>query len=148
MKPQLSLPGSRARRLAQREPVALVAGLALMVYVPGLKLQSLNQTFRGTTRGARFAAAAKVRKQRDDVTLILRSRLGTVPPALPLVVTVTRVAPGTLDAHDNLPGACKHVVDALASWLGVDDRNEGITWRYDQRRDGREVGVAIRMEAP
>ena len=142
---QLSLPGSLARRKVTREPVALTEG-ALLVFVPGIKLESLNVTFRGTTRGARFAAAAKVRRTRDAVEMVLRSRLGNAP-SLPLIVTVTRVAPGRgLDAHDNLPGACKHVVDAVAKWLGIDDRDPRVSWRYDQKADGRTVGVGIRIE--
>jgi len=130
-----------------QEPAVLAMGDALVVFVPGLKLESLNVTFRGTTRGARFAAASKVRKTRASVEFLLRSRLSTAP-ALPLTVTVTRVAPGRgLDPHDNLPGACKHVVDAIAAWIGIDDRDPRITWRYDQCADGRTIGVGIRVEA-
>lgn len=148
MADQLCLPGSHARRRQAHAPSALVAGASLAVFVPGIKLQSLNVSFRGTTRGAMFGAAAKARKQRASVDMVLRCKLGS-PPALPLIVTVTRVAPGRgLDPHDNLPGACKHVVDAIAVWLGIDDRDPRITWRYDQRADGHTVGVGIRMETP
>ena len=93
-----------------------------------------------------MAAASKARKQREAVTIVLNVATRT-PPALPLLVTVTRVAPGRgLDAHDNLPGACKHVVDAVAKWLGIDDRDPRVSWRYDQKADGKTVGVGIRIE--
>jgi len=142
---QLGLPGTRRTRLSRADPVSHAGGESMSVFVPGIMLRSLNVTFRSASMGARMAAAAKAKKQRGDVTLALRCAFGA-PPVLPVEVTVVRVAPGTLDAHDNLPGACKHVVDAIAAWIGVDDRNPGITWNYDQRRDGRTVGVAIRIE--
>lgn len=64
---------------------------------------------------------------------------------LPCVVTVTRLSPGTLDAHDNLRSACKHVVDGIADAFNVKDRDPRISWRYGQRRS-REYGVEITIE--
>jgi hypothetical protein len=125
--------------------VALIEGTVVQVWIPGIKLQSLNQTFRGASRGARMAAAAKAKQQRQSVALVFYRH---ARPALPLVCTVTRVAPGRgLDPHDNLPGACKHIVDGVAAWLEIDDRDPRISWRYEQRADGRTVGVGIRLEA-
>ena len=146
MTDQLSIPGFVRPRRREREPVSFATGQSLSVFVPGTKLESLNVSLRGTTPGARFAAAARVKQTRQAVDLALRKTLRT-RPALPLVVTVTRVAPGRgLDEHDNLPGACKHVVDAVAAWLGIDDRDPRISWRYAQCSDGRTVGVGIRFE--
>lgn len=145
-KPQLTLPGTRLNRIAQPEPVALAQGEVLAVFIPGIVLRSLNASFRNASMGARMGAAAKVKKQRADVDMVLRSKLGNTPPEPPLTVTVTRVAPGQLDAHDNLPGSCKAIVDAIAAWLGLDDRDPRLSWQYDQRRDGRTVGVGIRIE--
>jgi hypothetical protein len=147
MNKQLTLPGSGARRITQPEPVALIEGTIIQVWIPGIKLQSLNQTFRGASRGARMAAAAKTKAQRQAVTLVLDATTRN-RPLLPLIATITRVAPGRgLDPHDNLPGACKHIVDGVAAWLGIDDRHPQIVWRYEQRSDGRTVGVGIRLEA-
>lgn len=116
------------------------------VWIPGIVLKSLNQSLRGVSRGGMFARAAEVRKQRDWVSLKLRLTIGDNTQEGPLVVTVTRVYPGRgLDPHDNLPGACKHVVDAIARWLGRDDRDPSITWRYAQRSCGKDVGVGIRI---
>jgi predicted Fe-S protein YdhL (DUF1289 family) len=42
----------------------------------------------------------------------------------------------------------KSVRDEIAAWLGVDDSDERITWRVEQRRVKRtERGVVIRVEA-
>lgn len=63
----------------------------------------------------------------------------------PWIVTVTRIAPGSgLDGHDNLATACKHVVDEVASWMGVDDRDERVEWRTEQARG--PWGVRVRIE--
>ncbi len=64
-------------------------------------------------------------------------------PKVPCVVTITRVGPTSgLDQHDNLRGALKGPVDQVAEWLGVDDRDPRVTWKYEQRRE-KEWGVEI-----
>lgn len=71
---------------------------------------------------------------------------GRPKPALPCVITLTRVAAGTLDAHDNLPSAFKHIVDGLASWLGVDDSDPRVAWRYQQQKCKRGAfGVVVEI---
>jgi hypothetical protein len=67
-------------------------------------------------------------------------------PALPVTVTLTRVSPGKLDEHDNLPSAFKHIVDALAAWLGLDDSDPRVTWRYAQQKCKRgDFGVIVEV---
>lgn len=75
-------------------------------------------------------------------------------PALPVVVTLTRISPGTLD-DDAVPGSMKHARDQIAVWLGLptnkrghaEDRDERVTWRYSQRRGGRgEYAVEVLVE--
>jgi hypothetical protein len=56
------------------------------------------------------------------------------PPALPVKVTLTRIAPRPLDT-DNLASGFKATRDAVAEWLGADDKpGSGITWAYEQAR--------------
>lgn len=64
-----------------------------------------------------------------------------VKPSLPCVVTLTRSAPGGGLDDDNLPGALKGVRDEVAAWLGVDDRNPAIEWRYAQCRGPYSVEI-------
>lgn len=52
---------------------------------------------------------------------------------LPCVVTITRIAPRELD-DVNLAGGCKSLRDGVADWLGVDDRDPRVSWRYAQRK--------------
>jgi len=54
-------------------------------------------------------------------------------PKLPIRVTLTRVSPRKLDS-DNLAMSCKHVRDAVAKMLGIDDGDPGVTWVYQQEK--------------
>lgn len=54
------------------------------------------------------------------------------------------MAPRGLDT-DNLQGSAKHVRDAVARWLGVNDRDPRVTWHVGQEH-GRvyEVRIVVR----
>lgn len=67
------------------------------------------------------------------------------PLRLPVLVTLTRIGPRTLDG-DNLQGACKAVRDGVADALGVDDGGEQVTFEYRQEKRGaREYGVIVEV---
>lgn len=140
------LPGMRPH-LGQQLPFSrhLRDGDALVVTIPGIKLESVNTHYFGS-RGAMMAKSRKTKRDRGNVALVLRSRFGD-PPSPPLLVTITRIAPGELD-DDNLPTSAKAVRDGIADWLGVDDRTKrsGVAWKYAEARDGRSYGVTIRIE--
>ena len=63
-------------------------------------------------------------------------------PAMPLLVTITRVGPRKLD-DDNLASACKYVRDEIAKAVGVDDGSDLYTWMYAQRIGTYGVDVEI-----
>lgn len=67
-----------------------------------------------------------------------------VKPALPCVVTITRLAPSNGLDTDNLLSSQKGVRDQIATWLGVDDRDPRVTWEYAQER-AREYGVRVEV---
>ena len=59
--------------------------------------------------------AKRVKAERQAVALVLGPQK---KPALPIVVTLTRIAPSSgLDPDDNLPSAFKAVRDEIAAWL-------------------------------
>jgi hypothetical protein len=70
---------------------------------------------------------------------------------LPCVVTLTRIAPRTLDAHDNLRSAFKWLADAIADNLfpgkapGRADDSQEIIWEYKQER-GAPRKYSVRIE--
>lgn len=74
-------------------------------------------------------------------------------PFPPYVVRITRIAPGKLDRRDNLNGSGKYVIDAIASYFGLDDSEayeDRIRFdQVEQRSEGRGVyAVEIVIERP
>lgn len=70
-------------------------------------------------------------QQQTACRYLWRYQRGTV--TLPAVVTFKRFSCKELDT-DNLAGAFKHVQDALAKEIGIDDGSPLIEWRYTQER--------------
>jgi len=137
-------PGKRPGRGSGRPPTqgallgallgALDASAGVVVELPGLRLVNpLNQRehWRSvSTRGKREKAATAA---------ALR---GKAPPALPVVVTITRVSTGRLDS-DGCVASAKHVRDAVAAWLGCDDADPRIAWRVMQARGKAAVRITV-----
>lgn len=103
------------------------------------------RTVSEANRREHWAPRAKRQKvHRTAAFAIVTSRL--LCP-LPIVVTLTRIAPRALD-DDNLRGALKATRDGVADAFGVDDRDPRVVWAYGQRRGGTGVyAVEIRVEA-
>jgi hypothetical protein len=83
----------------------------------------------------------RAKMQRSTVFYWLRHVLGVrCPYSLPLMITVIRIAPRLLD-DDNAQNALKACRDGIAdylsgTYLGGQDRQRGLIWRYAQRRGG------------
>lgn len=110
----------------------------LVVTIPIRTTNPLNR------RKSYWAVSKQGRADKSATLLVLRSvYVGPFP--LPVAVALTRISPGTgLDGHDALPASLKHVVDAIAYWLGVDDADtEAVTWRYAQERGSWGVRVVV-----
>jgi hypothetical protein len=90
------------------------------------------------------ARAKRTRLERAEVR---RSLAGRAVPPLPAVVSLCRVGPRRLD-DDNLAGALKGVRDEVSAWLGADDGDGRITWRYDQARGSYAVRIDVREVRP
>jgi len=68
-------------------------------------------------------------------------------PALPCTITLTRIGPRDLD-DDNLASGFKAFRDGVADWLGIDDGDKRLTWRYAQRRGKpKEYAAEIVIES-
>ena len=90
--------------------------------------------------------AARVKNQRHTVAWSLRPH---AKPALPVTVTLVRIAPRKLDAHDNLPRSFKAVADQVAEWFGVKDNDQRLALQYAQRSGGPRVyACEIVIESP
>lgn len=95
------------------------------------------------TNETHWAKARRARSQRDVVLLMMGHLL---LPALPVKVMLTRCGPRPMDAHDNLPSSCKHIVDEIAEMYGVPDNDPQIKWEYAQVKR-KEFGVIVRIES-
>lgn len=87
---------------------------------PGCPLEP--QPPRRSSRPA--SVGARGRRPRPTVTLIVHRR---------------RVLPD----GDNLIAGCKHLRDAIAAWLGVDDADAQVAWEYAQIATRGIEGVAV-----
>lgn len=68
-------------------------------------------------------------------------------PQIPCSVLLTRVAPSSGLDDDNLVGSLKATRDAVAAWLGVDDKHsDQVRYRYAQTRG--PWGVSIEFGPP
>lgn len=88
--------------------------------------------------------AKRVKHQKNTVALVLRGSVAHLMMAVaPLVVTMTRVAPSTGLDSDNMVSSQKHVRDAIAKVLGVDDKDPRVEWVVKQRRGPWAVEIHI-----
>ncbi len=63
-------------------------------------------------------------------------------------LTVTRIAPRSLDRHDGLPASAKPVVDAVADVLRINDADPRLVVSYAQERGAaKQYAVRISVEA-
>jgi hypothetical protein len=75
---------------------------------------------------------ARARRTRREIAAVLVALAGRKPPPLPLVVVLIRVGWNPLDV-DGLVSSVKAPVDAVARWLGVDDRDGRVRWHLAQQ---------------
>lgn len=108
-----------------------------MLSVPMRTVPGLN------VREHHMARSRRVKTERAHVAWAL---VNVSKPALPCVVTLTRVAPSNGLDDDNLAGACKGVRDQVAAWLGVDDKRADVV-RYEYRQERGPWAVRIEFGA-
>lgn len=102
----------------------------------------LHTVSESNARGHWAKRARRAKDQRETTLMVLANAKRRIE--LPCVVTITRVAPRALD-DDNLRGATKAVRDGVADFLGVNDRNPLVVWKYAQER-GAPKTCAVRVE--
>lgn len=98
----------------------------IRVHVP-VQTHSTNEKRRAVWQ--KLARWAKAERSATAVMLCMET-----PPALPVTVTLTRLFDSKPLDGDNCTGALKAVRDAVALWLGCDDGDARVTWRYEQAR--------------
>ncbi|HEX7687558.1 MAG TPA: hypothetical protein VF453_07620 [Burkholderiaceae bacterium] len=108
----------------------------MIVDIPGMRL--------GRGQNDRENHWARARRVKAEHHAVGWSLAGRPKPALPCVIRITRAAPGNGLDTDNLQGACKAVRDAIAKWIGVDDREVDVV-RYEYAQARALWGVRIEV---
>jgi hypothetical protein len=85
---------------------------------------------------------ARARRVKGERQLVAWHLATVKKPAVPLVVTLTRIAPSNGLDDDNLAGALKACRDEIAEWIGVNDRDRK-TVRYEYEQERGPWGVRI-----
>jgi hypothetical protein len=85
--------------------------------------------------------------QRGQTRLILRAEWGKLMTnwQTPALITLTRIAPRTLDEGDNLAMSMKSIRDGVADWMGTQDNDPLLTWKYAQERGTKPREYAVRI---
>lgn len=135
------------RRLAKRKAEAAVSEPApcalLSIHIPGLRLTNpLN------TRVHWRVLSKRGKEQKEAVGYaLLAAGLSDIKwptPKHPWRVVITRMGPRAMD-DDSVVSSAKHVRDAVAKFIYVDDRHRHIVrYEYSQERS-REYGVRIEI---
>jgi hypothetical protein len=120
----------------RRAPVQDVpAGYRFEVIIPGLRLVTLSNG----PAFVKFQKAKVSREHHDRVAPILNTRAVRCPLHPPLTVTITRGAPSMMDS-DNATSSAKFVRDAVAKYLGINDRREDLVdYVVKQQKTGFEM---------
>lgn len=113
----------------------------------------LRVVSESNARGHWAGKARRTKQARETVGLVVGTHLRVCKAPLPVVVTLTRIAPRQLD-DDNLRGALKAARDGVADALGIDDRDDRVEWLYGQRRGSKRdltlaqgYGVEVLVES-
>lgn len=100
-----------------------------------MKIEVPIKTVSGmNAREHHMARARRVKAERAATAWAL---VTLKPPSVPCVVKLTRLAPSSGLDSDNLQSSCKGIRDQIAQWIGIDDKDPRVDWRYDQARDKR-----------
>ena len=93
------------------------------------------------SREHHMARSRRVKGERNAVGWHL---MGKERPQLPCTVLLTRIAPSSGLDSDNLSGALKAARDAVADWLGIDDKDETqVRYAYAQKRGQWGIEVSF-----
>lgn len=89
----------------------------------------------GNDREHPLARHRRVKLEKEAMAWRLSCFKAADRPATPCTFTLTRVAPSDGLDDDNLTGSLKAVRDAVAAWIGVDDKLRNVVrYRYEQAR--------------
>lgn len=85
--------------------------------------------------GAQWSKQQRASTQIDVMLVALQTHLRGIDREAIAALTLIRISPKRLDAHDNLRQAFKHVLDGVCAWIveGGDDFNRRTIGKYDDQ---------------
>lgn len=105
-----------------------------------MKLEFPLRLGRGQNDRKHWRATYRKRKEeKDAIAWLLR---GCGRPAKPCTFILTRIAPSSGLDDDNLAGSWKAGRDAIAEWIGVDDKKRDLV-RYEYKNERGSWGIRI-----
>lgn len=110
--------------------------LRLEIFLPIVVISEANTHDHWTARHERN------KSQQEQFDFEYLALLGKVTVAPPCRIILTRIGQNEMDS-DNLAGSFKHVRDAIARTLGVDDGSPLLTWEYRQICRTPERGIKV-----
>lgn len=129
-------------RSARVYDLATEALVAVRCVVPGLALTSEANNRDGWYR--KRGGKGRHTHQKIVTANALRHQVGKhCPLPMPLLVRIIVVRPRRLDSDNNV-GAAKHVRDAIADWVGVDDGSDDYHWDYRRAIGPHAVVIELR----
>jgi len=132
---------SAAASLGRSEMIVQPHPERLVLDFPGMRLVTLSNG----PQWVKFARHSATKKQKKDVLDALFARSLTCPFLPPMDVTITRFAPGTFD-DDNLTIAAKAIRDAVAKYVGINDKLRALV-SYRVRQAKTKQGIyAVQIE--
>jgi hypothetical protein len=118
----------------------LVGEVVIEVTIP-IRIESV-----ANLREHHMARARRARAHRQAVHWALRAEAILKGTTGPLTITLTRIAPRSLDL-DNAIGGMKAARDGIADFLGRDDGDPLLTWKYGQDKAKGTYALRVRIEA-
>lgn len=109
--------------------------------MPALSVEIPIRTVSETNQREHWAQKHRRKRWQQFMTKVVLRRMAKKPKSV-IQVRLTRLAPRRLDT-DNGVGALKHVQDALAEWLGINDGDVRVRWFYGQEKS---KAYAVRIE--
>lgn len=95
-----------------------------------------------------WATKYRRKNEQQGITYLLLARAvrrSKQPFPIPATVRLVRLGAKTLDT-DNLAGAFKHIQDAIAKWIDIDDGDPRVRYEYAQEPNGkREYSVRVEI---
>lgn len=156
--------GGPAKPKKHKNAVRMVEALVFIAPQEFYELQLPIVVQAEQANGARWNRAKRASGHVDAVLAALQAHFRSLEREAITEITLTRISPGKLDAHDNLRQAFKHVLDGVCAWICVgdgelnrhaigryDDKLLGtgkVTCHYDQtthETDKRLQGIRIRL---